>query len=151
MSFCCVQGHVAAGRALIHRLSGVSRTTVRCHGDHKRRKDSEWEQLTPEVRGRGRWRRRRHSPYLAKRKTDQHVGRGGGMGGVEYIENIMLVSELTCWCGKDRKDSVVNDLKSSSFKPGGQSYLVQRLHRVCCLVEYQALLASRIPVLCILP
>lgn len=148
--FCGVQGHVAAGRALMRRLSGVSRTTVRCHGDHKRHKDSEWERLTPEVRGWGQWRGRRHSPHLAKRKTDQCVGRGGGVGGVEYIKNIMLVSEHACSCGKDRKDSIVNDLKSSSFKPGGHLYLVQRKPRVCCPVEYKSPLASRTPILCIL-
>lgn len=131
-------------------LSGVSRTTVRCHGDHKRHKDSEWERLTPEVRGWGQWRGRRHSPHLAKRKTDQCVGRGGGVGGVEYIKNIMLVSEHACSCGKDRKDSIVNDLKSSSFKPGGHLYLVQRKPRVCCPVECKSPLASRTPILCIL-
>lgn len=31
---------------------------------------------------------------------------------------------------KRYKDSVVNDLKSSAFKPGGQSYLVQRMQSV---------------------
>ena len=30
----------------MRRLWGVSRTTVRCHGDHRRHKDSEWERLT---------------------------------------------------------------------------------------------------------
>lgn len=104
----------------------------------------------PEVRGWGQWRGGRHSPHLAKRKTDQCVGRGGGVGGVEYIKNIMLVSEHACSCGEDRKDSVVNGLKSSSFKPGGHSYLVQRKPRVCCPVEYKSPLASRTPVLCIL-
>lgn len=29
--------------SVMHRLSGVSRTMVRCHGDYKRRKDSDWE------------------------------------------------------------------------------------------------------------
>lgn len=103
----------------------------------------------PEVRGWGQWRGGRHSPHLAKRKTDQCVGRGGGVGGVEYIKN-MLVSEHACSCGEDRKDSVVSDLKSSSFKPGGHSYLVQRKPRVCCPVEYKSPLASRTPILCIL-
>lgn len=42
------------GKSSVMRcLSGVSRTTVQCHGDHKRCKDSEWERLTPEARGRG--------------------------------------------------------------------------------------------------
>lgn len=95
------------GKSSVMRcLSGISRTTVQCHGDHKRCKDSEWERLTLEVRGWGRWRGRRHSPRLAKRKTDHCVGRSGGVGAVEYIEKIMLVSALACWCGKDTKTAL---------------------------------------------